>query len=678
MPYDCSQAPVEPTSIAGGPAAPPATRQATTSLLIEGWRGVNHSYALVNQHQILELLKLDGLHLFHRDLPFVFPHWNRASNDAGFAAVDRQRIDSLPEPADSPIDCVYRICSPFRPGPAGDQRRTLTFMITEIGLARGSFEAGSERSDFFTRDGNLIVTSTDWSRARLVDHGFAAEKVVVIPLGVDTATFRPVTAIERATNRANLGIADDETVFLNIGVAVWNKGIDALLRAFARLRGQGRRVRLILKDQRDVYGISVEQTIRNTGEQWPVLLRAETLAAISVIPGNLDRQQLRLLYGIADAYVSPYRAEGFNLPVLEAIACATPVIVTRGGATDDFCTDEVAFRIGGRAGRHENASTGLVGRFIEPDADELLAAMEGLAIGRHLDAARAAEARARIVQDFSWPRAARELAALVTGQPTAARAAAPQPAAPVTVRTGRVTQQEVLELIAMVRPRALSRTHKVRIGNNYDGGYVLPAIALDCDAVLSIGVGSDVSFDIDLAERGARVLQFDNTVEQSPVSHRNFTFYKLGWGIRSEGDLLGFDDIHAKLAALGTRQPLLKFDIEGAEYEVLETTEPRHLAEFAVIACEIHDLGRLTDPVFFDRVRRCFKKLTLHHAPVHLHANNYRGVVLVEGVPIPDVLEISFLRRDLDDLTALSPEPIPGPLDRPNHPFVPDICMNAF
>jgi hypothetical protein len=502
--------------------------------------------------------------------------------------------------------------------------------------------------------------------------------VVVIPLGVDTATFRPVTAIERATNRANLGIADDETVFLNIGVAVWNKGIDALLRAFARLRGQGRRVRLILKDQRDVYGISVEQTIRNTGEQWPVLLRAETLAAISVIPGNLDRQQLRLLYGIADAYVSPYRAEGFNLPVLEAIACATPVIVTRGGATDDFCTDEVAFRIGGRAGRHENASTGLVGRFIEPDADELLAAMEGLAIGRHLDAARAAEARARIVQDFSWPRAARELAALVTGQPTAARAAAPQPAAPVTVRTGRVTQQEVLELIAMVRPRALSRTHKVRIGNNYDGGYVLPAIALDCDAVLSIGVGSDVSFDIDLAERGARVLQFDNTVEQSPVSHRNFTFYKLGWGIRSEGDLLGFDDIHAKLAALGTRQPLLKFDIEGAEYEVLETTEPRHLAEFAVIACEIHDLGRLTDPVFFDRVRRCFKKLTLHHAPVHLHANNYRGVVLVEGVPIPDVLEISFLRRDLDDLTALSPEPIPGPLDRPNHPFVPDICMNAF
>jgi glycosyltransferase involved in cell wall biosynthesis len=654
-----------------------ATRQAT-SLLIEGWRGVNHSYALVNQYQILELLKLDGLRLFHRDLPYIFSHWNRATNGAGFSASDRQRIDNLPEPADSPIDCIYRICSPFRPGPAGEKRRTFTFMITELGLSHGNFEAGSERSDFFTRDGNLIVTSTDWSRTRIIDYGFAAEKVVVIPLGVDAATFRPATPIERAISRANLGIADDETVFLNIGVAVWNKGVDALLLAFARLRGQGRRVRLILKDQRDVYGVSVEQTVRNAGEQCPLLLHAETMAAISIIPGNLDREQLRLLYGIADAYVSPYRAEGFNLPVLEAIACATPVIVTRGGATDDFCTDEVAFRIGGHAGCHENASTGLVGRFIEPDADELLAAMDWVATGRRLDAARCAEARTRILRDFSWPRAARELAALVSGQPAAARAPAPQATAPVTVRTRCVTQQELLELLAMIRPRAMSHTHKVRIGRNFDGGYVLPATALDCDAVLSIGVGPDVSFDVALAERGARVLQFDHTVEQSPLSHRNFIFYKLGWGTRSEGDLLSFHDIHARLAALGARWPLLKFDIEGAEYDVLETTESRHLAEFAVIACEIHNLGRLIDPVFFDRVRRCLEKLTLHHAPVHLHANNYRGVLLVEGVPIPDVLEISFLRRDLDDVTELSCEPIPGPLDRPNHPFAPDICMNAF
>jgi glycosyltransferase involved in cell wall biosynthesis len=51
------------------------------------------------------------------------------------------------------------------------------------------------------------------------------------------------------------------------------------------------------------------------------------------------------LYQVANAYVSPYRAEGFNLPVLEAAACGIPIICTRGGPTDDFVTDEFARRI---------------------------------------------------------------------------------------------------------------------------------------------------------------------------------------------------------------------------------------------------------------------------------------------------------------------------------------------
>ena len=43
--------------------------QAETSLLIEGWRGINHSYCLLSQRQILELLKIEGKRNFHHDLP---------------------------------------------------------------------------------------------------------------------------------------------------------------------------------------------------------------------------------------------------------------------------------------------------------------------------------------------------------------------------------------------------------------------------------------------------------------------------------------------------------------------------------------------------------------------------------------------------------------------------------
>ena len=68
------------------PTVPPRT------LLIEGWRGINHSIALVNQYQILELLKFSGLTLYHHDLPFFFPHWTRTASGSGFNAADCRRV----------------------------------------------------------------------------------------------------------------------------------------------------------------------------------------------------------------------------------------------------------------------------------------------------------------------------------------------------------------------------------------------------------------------------------------------------------------------------------------------------------------------------------------------------------------------------------------------------------
>src|SRR5882724_5289176 len=251
------------------------------NLLIEGWRGVNHSFALVNQCQIIELLKFDDLRLFHRDLPFAMPHWNAKTLDAGFSAADKDRIESLMEPGARPIDCVYRITSPFRADPASHVR-TLSFMVTELGLSERSFEPGSTQLDLYTRDANLIVTPTRWSRDRLVEHGFDADKIRVVTHGVRSDTFYPLTPEERSANRANLGLRADEVVFLNLGAALWNKGIDVLLLGFARLKQQQASIKLILKDQRGLYGISVEQTVKDLSAQHPALFNAETLAAIQV------------------------------------------------------------------------------------------------------------------------------------------------------------------------------------------------------------------------------------------------------------------------------------------------------------------------------------------------------------------------------------------------------------
>ena len=239
-------------------------------------------------------------------------------------------------------------------------------------------------------------------------------------------------------------------------------------------------------------------------------------------------------------------------------------------------------------------------------------------------------------------------------------------------------QMGILALLNSVRPWTMATMSKVRIGNDCDGGYVLPAIALECDAVVSIGIGGDVSFDLVLAQRGACVLQFDHTVDGPPQQHPGFQFQKLGWGPKTEGSFINFKDIHTQLMALKPKHALLKFDIEGAEFDALKVTRTEHLASFDVICCEIHNLEQLGTRQFFEKVNTCFSKLTANHIPVHLHANNYSNLILVEGIPIPRVLELSFLRKDLDYFRGLSADPIPGPLDRPNNPHATDFCLNPF
>jgi len=637
-------------------------------LLIEGWRGTNQSHALVNQFQALALLRRNDVTLFHRDCPLPSGFDGRRNN-AGLSAEDTARIESIPSYADEPVDAVYRIFPPYRSAPE-DKRRTVTFMVTELGVSAGTFAPGTDMG-FFTRDDNLIVTPTIWSAQRLLDIGFDADRVRIVPHGVDPNLFYPLAPEHRAEVRARLGFAPDETILLNIGGPFWNKGVDLLLEAFALLRARGRRVRLILKDQSNVYGASMSNIIATVGARRPELVTAESLAAMSVISGPLDFAQVRELFAVADAYVSPYRAEGFNLPVLEAIACGLPVIVSTGGATDDFCPEPLAIRLPCQAGAMPAEPGFPPRRFVQPRLDALVEAMDGVCRAGGVRPEGLEPARAALLRQFSWDRAAALLldcAGMKGASPESALAIRPLPP----------TQKQIMELLQTMRPCAMRNSVKLRIGNLYDGGYVMPDAALQTEVLLSIGVGHDVSFDMEFARRGAAVLQFDHTLDGPPATHENFRFHRLGWGATTEGLLLSLADMHARVEETGAGRKLLKFDVEGAEYGALETVSSELLRAYDVIVCELHDLSRLDDRSHYNQVRRAMEKLTESHVPVHLHANNYGGMSVVQGVPVPDAVELTLLRRDLDDFPGWSDEPMPGALDNPNNPIAPDLRFSAF
>jgi hypothetical protein len=86
------------------------------TLLMKGWRGTSHSIALVNQQQVLELLKLNGRQLYHHDLPVASGRSTRSAAGSGFDAAEYIAVDSaIPKPGHAisapPADaCV----SPYR------------------------------------------------------------------------------------------------------------------------------------------------------------------------------------------------------------------------------------------------------------------------------------------------------------------------------------------------------------------------------------------------------------------------------------------------------------------------------------------------------------------------------------------------------------------------------------
>ena len=74
------------------------------NILIEGWRGINHSFSLVNQWQILELSK--SCDIFFNDVPFASEKWNKKKNFSGLEKNLLNFINSIPNPQKNQINYV--------------------------------------------------------------------------------------------------------------------------------------------------------------------------------------------------------------------------------------------------------------------------------------------------------------------------------------------------------------------------------------------------------------------------------------------------------------------------------------------------------------------------------------------------------------------------------------------
>jgi glycosyltransferase involved in cell wall biosynthesis len=332
---------VEPGASALAPADGVGKR-----LIVEGWRFLPHSYAIVNQWQLLALLRRNIV-LKVVDAPFYRPSWQAQEGLFEPAAEQALRSIEVAQPAGS-ADVTLRVFFPYDFS-SSRSRLTAVFATLEQQLIRRSYVSDLLEYEQLLRGppppNVKVVTPSRWSAEGFYRAGFASDQVLVVPHGVDTGTFHPMPDI-RTQVRSGMPVLDGEFVFLSVGGMSSNKGIGLLLRGFAEVRRKFPYARLVLKGMDHLYDSRalLHQSIRtlSAGDQQLVLQR------MTYLGDSLSHSAMATLYQVADAYVSPYRAEGFNLPVLEAAACGIPIICTRGGPTDDFVTDEFARRIESR------------------------------------------------------------------------------------------------------------------------------------------------------------------------------------------------------------------------------------------------------------------------------------------------------------------------------------------
>ena len=222
---------------------------------------------------------------------------------------------------------------------------------------------------------------------------------------------------------------------------------------------------------------------------------------------------------------------------------------------------------------------------------------------------------------------------------------------------------------------------KFRLGKPNDGGYVIASLPGTYDLCLSGGVLDDVSFE----EQFVKVYPipcyaFDGTVDSIET-----TIHFVKKNLAAETT-----DVTTNLREymVDASNVFLKLDIEGHEYSVIKAMIQRgDITRVKQLVMEMHSpadiqlapeyyygLGDVTNDTMFDLM----KDLSETHTLVHFHANNAPPMQQIDGIDIPHVFELTFIRNDYVAQRRRNTEPFPTRIDMKNMPDKPEYYFAGF
>ena len=230
---------------------------------------------------------------------------------------------------------------------------------------------------------------------------------------------------------------------------------------------------------------------------------------------------------------------------------------------------------------------------------------------------------------------------------------------------GKVSESELKALWKLVNPN--SNGHQlIRIGERHDGGYLLPHDFDGVSSCFSPGAGTVWTFEESLgADFNIPSHVCDGTITQFPAFDSLASFKPMNIGLVESNSVMSFTKWVESESKVG-QDLILQMDIDGAEYMILPSLDPKFLERFRIVVLELHDLHLLAfEGVFAEQFKLLMKNLNLNFDVVHLHPNHLGGSYIAFGQTLPKVVEITLHRKDRSK--NLSEAKIPHHLDAPNY-----------
>ncbi len=189
--------------------------------------------------------------------------------------------------------------------------------------------------------------------------------------------------------------------FLHVSSCFPRKGADVLLKAYGAAFNQNDPVCLVIKTFKNIH---------NRINEWIEEAKSEKsdFPQVHVIEDDLPDADLKALYLQCHALVAPSKAEGFGLPLAEAMLCGLEVITTNWSGQLDFCNSDTAWLVDYKLERAESHLGVFDSFWACPDVEHLSQIMRVVysAVEK-----KSKVGRTHLLNNFKWSDSAQKLIA---------------------------------------------------------------------------------------------------------------------------------------------------------------------------------------------------------------------------------------------------------------------------